>query len=835
MTPIYLKETFLGLILSLLFSLFQVNTLAAEEWIDIRHPMKPPQLTEGVKASVQQTIPELKLLTSSDSPGKKSASLSYALTHVMKSTLDLAEGKFDTLFIPENGYHFGVGQPNIPTKSVFFEIPAGYTPKVIVKSGPRTELSGVNMMPVQPPPTDSLDASNMEFIQDVSLYNSDRFFPNDNFVSVNKLKIRNKRVLEVVFTSMLYNPAKKTIHFSPDLIIDIKLQHNNSKGPLAQHELLPSLSVADSFKGFSLFSETVKKSAEKTVQMEKYLILMNKQFSTNTTLQEFIQWKREKGYKVKTVTTDKIAREINVNQNLHDKCVQYLRDLPPKDYPNYLLIIGDEKEETGVPGNYFETIAGRGGGYSSLEYSLRDATDYLPDLLMGRLPASTNKELSQILRKIIFMDKEPPLSSPMYDKILVAGQIQNKNHWRAGTPDDKHADRLFMETGDAVANYFENHSGHNYLVKRALINPHNMKEGYFWNKGDSPMGPGLLWANTSLISKRTHQSFLNPEILKQTIVDAVNGGTAIVQYRAHGNYTSWAYETKPGEFRYYLKSSDIMKLKNVGNLPFIFSTTCQTGGYHTKGNFAKSWLISPDGGAYGVIAAVDYSSSWLNDYIVHGIYESLTGDYISQTNSSTSPKYDTKLPEATLDWKSDATITDGQSKRTGEILRSSLLYLYTHLNIEGSTKLHFQLYNIFGDPESYIRLHQPKTFKSPELISTIEISEKSVDLIVSNIEKGTRVSLYSSTKGLNIHQAQIASGNTVTFKIIPTQEGAVTVTLTKYDRVPLQKSIKIVASKENSKPPKTLEESRGNFELDSDSPPDPSAKQEQGDGWKSVF
>ena len=57
---------------------------------------------------------------------------------------------------------------------------------------------------------------------------------------------------------------------------------------------------------------------------------------------------------------------------------------------------------------------------------------------------------------------------------LSPGQIQNKNEYiksKKKNKNDKYADRIFMETADAVANYFENNKEKSYKVTRALINP----------------------------------------------------------------------------------------------------------------------------------------------------------------------------------------------------------------------------------------------------------------------------------------------------------------------------------------------------------------------------
>nr|WP_319394779.1 C25 family cysteine peptidase [uncultured Desulfobacter sp.] len=754
------------------FWLSSVVPLHAGEWINVLNPAQTlptdQMASSGEEDGEYQTIPDLNVVSETGNAADKNLHIKYDVHSVLKDSVQADKMAYDTLFVPGCGYHFGTGEPDIPAKSIFIRIPSNSSYSVHVDRTKTTELDAFDFLPVQPLPHDNMEYVVVGFEKDDALYSRDAFFPKDNLISTREFKVRCQRMLEIIVTPMQYNPVSKTVKMAPTLDIHVDLKES---GPGNQTDtVLSSSGYSDVFSGGFYQvqdSNSPARPLDGQTSLERYMILANDQFLDNERLKEFILWKKKKGYKVRLVGTGEVNKKAG-NNDTFNNCVKFLRALPANEYPNFLLIIGDHRKNEGIQTLPIKTYV---GGYSDLPLACQDTHDYLQDLCYGRLPAANDKELSTMLEKILAMDQNPPQHG-MYDKLIFAGQLQDRQNnvtWKEGQ--DGHADRLFFETGDAVACYFEHHSKINYTCTSVFENPAKITPSGFWNKN------GLLWGGEK-IGQRPFPRFVAHEKALPVFLDTLNKGVALVQYRAHGLPGGWGHP----EFT----SSHIDTLKNGRNLPVVFSVTCLTGAYHCprptgwpdyKGNFSTKLLSNPAGGAYGVIAAVDVSFSWTNDMFIHGMYTAFLEDYIRSQNESVNPKWTKKLSEPTL-------FNSGSATRLGEILNSGLLFLYEKYNME-LTPITFELFHLFGDPESFIRLHAPTPFTGITHPSDLSAGNAS-KIQIKGIAKGALVCLYSSDENVGIHQAKVAQSDNVTFEVTPKAKGTIFVTVSQYDKIPYQ-------------------------------------------------
>jgi len=581
----------------------------AGEWINVLEPViSRDQVFPG---SEFRTIPELKADRVSDTGRTQTVRVTYDLYSVFRSAAVRERKSYDTFHVPECGHRFGPGKPDIPAKSIFIELPETGSHSVENIPGRTTRLKNIDFFPVQPLPRESLDFEPLAFERDESLYARDLFFPKNNIVATRELRIRGHRILEIVVSPIQYNPAAKEIQISPSLDIRVRFE----KGGQA-HGTGPGLSGYTPLFSGSHFQiqGPAAPYPEAAGLLEKYMILVNDQFINNPDLAEFVLWKKQKGYDVRVVSTSYINKTMGGSDPFAN-ILGFMRGLSDPEYPAYLLIIGDHRPEQGVRTGCIKTHA---GGYSDHLLSCRDDGDYLPDLYRGRLPASNNEELSVMLKKILAMDRNPP-EQGTYDRVLVTGVIQDRFDVAGKSGRDGRADRLFFETGDALACYFENHPEIKYQSTSVFENPNRMDSNGFWHTN------GFLWTGDR-IGARPMKRFVSPSRSVSVLMDRINKGVALIQYRAHGSPLGWGHP----EFT----SHHLGRLGNQNRLPVVFSITCLTGAYHIKDNFSKTWLTHPGGGACAVIAAVDVSFSWTNDMFVHGMYAAFLKDYIHAQNQS---------------------------------------------------------------------------------------------------------------------------------------------------------------------------------------------------------
>jgi hypothetical protein len=492
------------------------------------------------------------------------------------------------------------------------------------------------------------------------------------------------------------------------------------------------------------------------------MILMNDQFAANVKLAEFVDWKQRKGYSVRLVTTS----QINTNGAPQAADItSHMRGLPDTDYPQYLLVIGNSSVSNGVAGVFIQQSAYFRGGYSDFDYALRDTADNFPDLCYGRLPASSNSELSVMLEKLLAADRNPP-GAGAYRKVLVASTLQDSQ------PRDNREDTLFCETADAVASYFEQDpNGVDYSCRRAFTNPNNVNYRCYWNANS------LLWNPTNQITTRITDTFLTGPAASQRIAETINAGVNLVLHRDHGTPSGWTHPP--------FSAADVNRLTNGLYRPLIMSINCLSGDYLYENCFGLSWLLHPNGGAYAVIESVDVSTSWCNDWLTHGLFSAFLPDYLSWHAQSTAPQWPKALPAP-----GGAYGAPGSAPRLGQALNFAKMYMLefnTYAKAIPANVDTLRIFHLFGDPEAFILLPEPANI---QVAYPKQIFAGSTNLIITTDRPGCMVGLHGPEVGVQGVGYADAFGR-VAVSISPATSGNLYVTATHFGCRPFEGVIKV--------------------------------------------
>jgi hypothetical protein len=692
--------------------LFMGGTLHAE-WMNISTKGKISKSSsrsiKNVKASelkINKKVLNKEVLR--DAYSKMSTEKSFKLS-LNLSGFDLSDEfvnseNYKKLQVPEWNAQPVAGKPAVPMKVVLIEIPADTKAKAFVINKKFSTLKKVNLVPTQPAAIESID-QDPPFTKDKKTYSKNSFYPADNIIAYKNVYIRDKAYLEVVITPFQVNPVTKVSKVTYQLEIEVVLTDSKPGAKLNS----PALESLNGNK-------------------EKYMVLFDDQFNTNAKLKEFIEWKRKKGLDVVPVKTSEIPA-VTAGAPTIDELIKYMRGLSSADYPEYLMILGDQHKTTGVPAKFIKT---KNGGYSDLYTACRTTTDNLPDLFYGRLPAKDSASLTRMLSKVLEMDRNP-VNSKMYDKVIVAGQIQDSDY-------NNIADRFFCETADLIKSYFRaNTLGYTYDVASAIVNPENVDKNCKWRT------TSILWKNsTQPIGTRIFNEFVTVPVARGVLTNGVNSGVALIQHRDHGYYKGW------GDPKYV--TEDVNALRNGSNRPIVMSINCSTGSYHMPTNFTRAWLDHASGGAYAVFSATDVSYSGYNDYLTHGFYMAFLSNYRSYQRTSTSPDWTSDLPAP-----ASFVGTPGESLKLGQIMNYGKSYMYQAYGSTSSTaRMTLEIFHVFGDPEAAIRLHAPKNFNVSHP-NTLMLANSSIT--VKTGVAGALVCLYNETLGVQEVQKTDSLGN----------------------------------------------------------------------------
>ncbi len=192
-------------------------------------------------------------------------------------------------------------------------------------------------------------------------------------------------------------------------------------------------------------------------------------------------------------------------------------------------------------------------------YSLLAGSDSYPDILVGRFSAETTEHVTTQVTRSVEYESQPQTGATWYSK---ACGIASNQDGGTGTPDFD-----FMND-----------------IRDMLL-------GFTFTEVDQIYDPS---ASTSAITA------------------AVNEGRSIVNYMGHGNTMGWS----TGPFI----SSHVNALTNDDMLPWIVSTACKVGKFHTLTCFAEVWMRATNGdrpsGAVGMYGS-SVNQDWVPPIVAH--------------------------------------------------------------------------------------------------------------------------------------------------------------------------------------------------------------------------
>jgi hypothetical protein len=251
----------------------------------------------------------------------------------------------------------------------------------------------------------------------------------------------------------------------------------------------------------------------------------------------------------------------------------------------YVVLIGsasyDYKEKRSgkqdqVPTFLFETLK-YGAAASDYPYGLVSGNDDIPDLIVSRIPVTSNSEFNN------YMEKIEGYESP-----------ENTGEWRTKG--------LFISGNDGSTKEIFTGQPAFRIQNQRLINL-QMPDGFFARKLNTI-------EDTTIVDKNFGGT--------NDLIDYFDDGLSVVNFFGHGGGGIWADVQ-------LMNTGDVDRLSEHFRLPFIQSMTCFTGAFESGSinGLSDNLLLASKKGAIGVLAASgvgwlynDFALSWnISDYL----------------------------------------------------------------------------------------------------------------------------------------------------------------------------------------------------------------------------
>ena len=452
-----------------------------------------------------------------------------------------------------------------------------------------------------------------------------------------------------------------------------------------------------------------RSSADSTIRDDRhYLIITTTEYKD--CLEDFVRWKRLKGYNVHIASRPKGSWTT-------DSVLNVVNGFLTGDSIKYLLIVGDVDDVPGVPFTY--------SYWDNGTYITKEAiTDYeygrptlagIPQISRGRIPVNNTIELSTFLRKVIKYEQTPIIDDEFYNTALHLAQFQDGSDNYLGIKDSCE-DRAFTLCAEELRNYLI--TNYEKIITRGYTDSYGAIPTY-WNKGSYSFG--------DTIPSDLRDGAYNWTFKAKNIKDAVEAGTFYVFYRGHGQEVIW---NSPGFPGIPALGTYALPFNNGEKLPFVFSIACLTGKYnYESGDCLAEKLLknqNQSGGCIGVIAATEVSFSGYNDAMAYGMFDAIWPDF--------TPTYRQKFynPDTTF---TNPTYEVGDFMDIG-LMRMSKTWGITHSSQKLTT---WKLFHCFADPSTALYTENPQYLQDP-IIRLIGDS-----IYVNVLDAGCRINIVSNT------------------------------------------------------------------------------------------
>ena len=410
-------------------------------------------------------------------------SVSIDIGEIEYSLISADENEYIRLNLPHSYNSTIIGNPELPQINNLIEIPIESTPYIQIVKDEKFEFdlntikNNINIYPSQPSVSKSDQNQNKKLIINNEIYQK----ASENFKLIdiqNKGTLREVQIGNLMINPIEYNPLnnKLIIHKNIEFIVHFNGENSNVSKTIKEQYFSPYF---DTFYENSLINYNTNSSRDNDFIHDQvtYLIIADQSF--NGYLDEFINWKTQKGYNVITAYTNEIGSSSSSIRSFIQENYSNPQDgLSPV---SFVLLVGDTAQ---IPASYSS-----GGHVSDLDYC--DMTnDNLPDILCGRFSAQSPIQLAAQIEKTLEYEKYE-MADPSFlgDVIMISG-----------------VDASYAPTyGNGQINY-----GNTY---------------YFNNSGGINSNTFLYPASGSSGSQ---------------ILNLANQGAAFINYTAHGYEQGWA-------------------------------------------------------------------------------------------------------------------------------------------------------------------------------------------------------------------------------------------------------------------------------------------------------
>ncbi len=444
------------LFLGIVFAVFAGNQVARTAWVAVENKSAAP--------------PEIRVI----SEDQNQLTLTLSFPGFQAAAVEIGGETFTRLDFTGAGAWGIIGQPELPVLRRLVQLPqrAGWNWEILEED--YVEYEGYRVAPLQQGDVETPEGPRKpEPVINEAAYLQNRWIPEKPVELKTPVILRDYRLGLAEIYPIRYNPAQNIIRVCRRLTVRITFS-GEGENPIVRPRRKKSKVFSDLVQSLVINPETF--AADEDLVMGGYLVITPPNLENSYWLQEFVNWKRQRGYPVTVVNTNVTGTSATAITNYIEDEVYNSWEVPP----DYLVLVGDN--DYGMPTHYYSYT----GNASDLPYTLMEGNDYFPDILAGRLSVDSESDLSIVASKTVNYERNPYMA--------------NTNWFRRGL---------------VVFDYSGSLSCKNVKERCADL----MLE-YGYTEVDQVHNPPTYYGGTAINA-------------------SINEGVTFVNYRGYGSYSGW--------------------------------------------------------------------------------------------------------------------------------------------------------------------------------------------------------------------------------------------------------------------------------------------------------
>lgn len=577
----------------------------------------------------------------------------FSVGNVKVGEVNLDGTTFSTLSIENYFPSSNYGEPCLPTFSQLIEVPLcdGFDVEITDAVYDTLKPLAYRLLPSQLPRSKS-DTTKHSLLIKESVYQQDYFYTQEEAFVEQVGVARDRRLARLQFSPIRYNPVSGVVVVCRQATVTVLYRNADATGTQKLFERYHTPAF-NSRAGVLNRLYPAESSANTPI---RYLIVAHSMFRDQ--MDNFIEWKRRKGFITDIVYTDDEgvgSTSTDIQSYIRSQYTNATAETPA---PTYLLIVGDHAQ---IPA--FTGITST-AHITDLYYTTWTEGDSIPDCYYGRFSAQNLNQLTPQIDKTL-----------MYEQYTFADpSFLNRAVMVAGVDGGELGDYGYTHADPAM----------DYAIIHYINGTNGFREvRYFKN-------------DTSIVPAGASNVYIdgNSSSMSATVRSYYNAGAGWINYSAHGSATSWGTPN--------FTTSHVSSMTNTQKFGLVIGNCCLTNKFQTSTCFGEALLRKGNYcGAVGYIGGSN-STYWGEDFywavgLRGGIGPLMSMDY----NSLHLGAYDRICH------------THGEDYPQWAITQASLMTV-GNMAVESSTsslkKYYWEIYHLMGDPSVMPYITQADTF-----------------------------------------------------------------------------------------------------------------------------